>query len=378
MKGTIRKRGDSYQWQHPYTSNGKRRYKTGTEKRKGDAQKALTASLAAHAKGEQLDPSKMTVAEHLRGWLEVKKLAVKPGTWRTYHDIVEHRLIPTLGNEKLSTLAPPAIARAYSELRISGRRDGRPLSATSLAHTHRTLRLALEAAVEDRLIARNPADALKKDEKPKRRQAEMNVYTAQQLRAFLDSTSSHRLHPLFFLAATSAARRGELLALKWADIDLDAGQLSIRRSRVVVGYTVHEGTPKNGKARTVSLDPETVSVLRRWRRRQREERLAWGEGYCDSDYVFTAEDGQPVHPGVIADAFGRAVRRSGQPVLNFHGLRHTWATLALAAGTNPKVVQERLGHHSAALTLDLYSHVLPGMQAEAAATVAGLVFGGQR
>ena len=270
--GARRVRAKTWTFQHEVIRNGKRSYVTGTRKLKEDAQATLTESLALHAKGEQLDPSKDTVAKFLRGWLDEKKLAVKPGTWRSYHDIVEHRLTPHLGDEKLSALAPPAISRCYTELRAKGRRDGTGgLSPTSLEHTHRTLRLALQAAVEDRLIARNPADALKKDAKPRRAHVEMRTWSAEQLGAFLDSTREQRLHELFLVAATTACRRGELLGLRWEDIDLATSRLSVRRSRTSVAYEVVEDTPKTRKGvRTVDLDPETVAAMRRWQLRQRK------------------------------------------------------------------------------------------------------------
>jgi len=203
---------------------------------------------------------------------------------------------------------------------------------------------------------------------------------ADELGRFLTSTRHDRLHPLWVTAATTALRRGELAGLKWADLDLDgrAAALSVRRSRTQVRYEVHEDAPKNAKARVVALDAATVEVLKAWHQRQREERMAFGPGRVDSGYVFTREDGTPLHPAAITNGFDRAVRRSGLPQLHLHGLRHSWATISLAAGTNVKVVQERLGHHSPAFTLSVYAHVLPGMQAEAAEAFAGLVLGGQQ
>ncbi len=310
--------------------------------------------------------------DYLADWLAEVSPRLKAGTVRSYSDIIEHRLNPSLGDERLTQLRPAAISRCYAELRTSGRRDGNGgLSETSIEHTHRCLHAALEHAVRSRLIARNPADDVIK---PKRGHVEMTTWTLEQLGVWIDSVKNDRLWPLWFTAATTGARRGELLGLRWDDIDLTGGQLAVRRSRTAVGYEVVESTPKNGKARTVALDAPTVEVLKDWRQRQRQERIAFGPGRVDSGYVFTREDGEPLHPHQVADAFDASVRRAKVPTVRFHDLRHGWATMALQAGVNPKVVSERLGHATTAFTLDKYAHVLPGMQAEAAAAVAGLVF----
>ena len=373
MKGTIRRRGAGWTFQHEVIRNGERKYVTGTRRTKKAAQEALTESLAKHAKGEQLDPTKQTVAEFLRDWLAEVQPSVKPGTLRGYNDIVEHRLVPHLGDIRLTEVRPADISRCYTELRKAGRRDGNGgLSETSIEHTHRALHAAFEHAARSRLIARNVADDVIK---PKRGHVEMHVWTPEQLNTWLASVKDHRLYPLWLTAATTGARRGELLGLQWDDIDLDAGQLAIRRARVAVGYQVHVTTPKSGRARTIALDPQTVAVLKDWRQAQRKERMAFGNGRVDGPYVFTREDGAPLHPHQVADAFDASVRRAKVRVCRFHDLRHGWASMALQAGVNPKVVSERLGHATTAFTLDKYAHVMPGMQHEAAGLVAGLVFG---
>lgn len=334
---------------------------------------ALTESLAKHNRGEGTEPTKVTTGTHLRDWLDLVRPRLKAGTIRSYSDIIEHRLVPHLGDIRLSELRPADISRCYTELRTSGRRDGNGgLSETSLEHTHRCLHAALEHAAKNRQVARNVADDVVK---PKRGHVEMRIWTPEQLSTWLDTTKEDRLWPLWLTAATTAARRGELLGLKWSDVDLAAGRLSIRRSRTSVGYEVVEGAPKNGRARTIGLDAPTVAVLKDWRQVQRKERMAFGEGRVDSGYVFTREDGTPLHPHQVADAFDGAVRRAKVPTIRFHDLRHGWASMALAAGVNPKVVSERLGHASVGFTLTVYAHATPDMQTEAAATVAGLVFG---
>jgi integrase len=354
--------------------NGKRAFITGTARTKAGAQTALTESLALHDKGEQIAPNKATVGAYLTDWLQLVKPRLKAGTFRSYSDICKHRLIPHLGDVKLSGSRPAQIAACYTTLRESGRRDGNGgLSETSIEHTHRCLHAALEHAVRSRLLGRNPADDVVK---PKRGDVETRTWSAAELSRFLGSTEKERLHALYFLAATSAARRGEVLGLRWEDIDLVAARLSIRRSRTSVGYEVVEDTPKSRRSvRTIDLDGQTCAVLRRWRKVQVEERLAWGPAWTDSGLLFTREDGTGLHPHQVADAFDAAVKRSKLPRIRYHDLRHTWATIALRAGVSPKIVSDRLGHASVGFTLDTYAQAVPGWQAEAAATVAGLVFG---
>jgi len=341
--GARRVRASTWTWQHQTTRNGERKFITGTARGKRAAEAALTASLAKHDKGDGVEPSKVTVATYLRRWLALVKPRLKASTWRSYSDIVEHRLVPNLGDVRLSELRADEIAECYETLRTTGRRvakrgptEGtleRGLSETSIEHTHRCLHAALEHAVKTRLVGRNVADDVVK---PKRGHVEMTTWTAEQLGAFLGSTRDHRLHELFVTAATTAMRRGELLGLRWDDIDLDAGRLSVRRSRTSIGYEVVEGTPKNGKSRTVDLDAETAVALRRWRLRQRQEHMAWKGAWAESGLVFTRENGEGLHPHHVADAFDTAVKRSGLPVVRFHDLRHSWATVALRAGVSPR------------------------------------------
>jgi integrase len=176
------------------------------------------------------------------------------------------------------------------------------------------------------------------------------------------------------VAALTGMRRGEVLGLRWADLDLDNGWLSVRQTLIVVDNHAQLSQPKTIRGRRqLALDPETIMVLRGHRRNQAAERLAAGPSWTPSDLVFTRQDGTPLHPEYVRRLFDRHLQRAELPRIRFHDLRHTHATLALQAGVHPKVVSERLGHTTVSITLDVYSHAIPGIQQDAASTVAALV-----
>lgn len=203
----------------------------------------------------------------------------------------------------------------------------------------------------------------------------MATWTAGELRQFLDHLRGDRLHSAFVLAATTGMRRGEVAGLQWADLDLDARTISIRRARVSVGGRAQLSEPKTrGSRQQISIDPTTIATLRHHRAQQLRERVAWGPAWQDTGFVFTREDGTAIHPETFTKVFQHQVRSAGLPVIRLHDLRHTHATLALRAGIHPKVISERLGHANVGITLDTYSHAIPAMQEEAADQIAALVF----
>ena len=378
MKGSVYKRGATWTYQFAIQRNGKRRFATkGGFRTKKECEDALTTALSEHQLGTQVEPSKLTLTEYLRKeWLPLQVVSKKPSTLRGYRDIVERRIIPHLGEVRLRDLSSRDVARLYTILRESGRVNGKGgLSEQSIKHTHSVLHSALEHAVEAGYLGRNAARSLPRASRPRPRRVETQTWTALELRAFLAAVAGDRLVACFALAATSGLRRGELLGLRWDDVDLEHCTLAVRRSRVSAGYEVTEGEPKSGRSRTVSIDSETTAMLRRHRARQLQERMAWGEAWSDCRLVFTREDGTPIHPHSLSQTFSRRVKRAKVPQIRFHDLRHTHATLLLSAGVHPKVVQERLGHASISITLDTYSHVAPGMQEAAAAKLGAMVFG---
>ena len=257
----------------------------------------------------------------------------------------------------------------YAALLADGKRShvGGGLAPRTVRYVHTILHRAFRDAVRWGRLARNPTDAADPPRASASARPAMTTWTAGELRAFLDHLHGHRLPAAFVLLATSGARRGEVLGLRWSDLNHDAGRPSIVQTVVAVNHQVQIGSPKTAKGRrTVALDPGTVAALREHRKRQLAERLLMGAGFTDRGLVFCRPDGGPLHPERFSRMFDREIAKTELPRIRLHDLRHSWASLALSAGVHPKVVQERLGHASISITLDVYSHVTPELRREAA------------
>lgn len=370
-------KGSTWTYQFAVQRAGKRQQiSKGGFRTKRECEQALAEAIASVEDTVHVAPSKLTLVAYLRDeWLpSLHSQDLKPSSIESYRSLVVSYVIPHLGDVRLIDITAGDLDRLYTLLRREGRTSRKGgLSASSVHHVHVALSKAFGDAVEAGRIGRSPLDRLGKSRRPKSSKGaapEMRTWTGLELRAFLAGAESDRLVGLFDLAAATGMRRGELVGLRWNDVDLDAGQVAVRRARTAVNYTAVEGTPKSKRARTVAIDPGAVAALRTHRRRQLEEKMAWGPRWTDTGYVFTREDGTPLHPQTATWHFTKLTKAAGLPVIRFHDLRHTHATLGLAAGVPPKVMQERLGHSSVQITLDLYSQVVPGMQEDAAARIA--------
>jgi len=376
MKGYVAKKGARYyaviyEGRDPLTGREHRRwYPAGTCE---VSARKLATELAQARANDRPERSSLTLAVYLtQRWLPSKRLTLRVSTWDGYRRNIDLHVVPRIGRIPLRHLRPDHFERLYADLRIEGRADGSGgLDNKSVLEIYMVLRRALDDAVRRGLMTTNPAAIA---HAPKRRplaSSASRAWNAQQLRAFLDSISQCRLCAAFWLAANTGMRRSELLGLRWGDVDLDAGLLSVNRSLVSVGYELHETRGKTRTARRcIDLDAHTVAVLNEWRCRRGLE------GFDPSDgdaYVFARADGTPTHPQVFSDMFNKLVARSGLPRIRLHDLRHTHATLLLKAGIPIKVVSERLGHSTPGFTMATYQHVLPGMQAEAARAFAALL-----
>lgn len=333
---------------------------------------------------------KVTVRSFLEEWIDGARL--RPSTIESYRRNIDKHVLPDLGHLKLQSLTAGHLNALYRKLEKSGRQDerrrGEALSPRTVRYVHTIIRRALRDAVRRKLVVVNVAlDADPPTAKMAHEAApEMTTWSAEELARFLAFTKDDRYGPAWLFLATTGMRRGEALGLRWSDLNLDSmpATATIRRAAVVIGHRRSAGQTKTGRARVIELDSHTVTSLRAWKARQAQERLIVGPGYqVSEDLIFTLPDGRGYHPERFSREFERKQAtynrlnpKTTLPRLRVHDLRHTWATLALRAGEHPKVVAERLGHTTTNVTLNIYSHVVEGMQTQAAENVAALIFGG--
>lgn len=357
------------------------------------ARKAVRDALSKVDAGTWIDPSKQTLGEYLDTWAAGLRLG--DSTVASYKKNIRLHIKPYIGGVKLASLTSKKIDQVYRKLETGGRRDhkgeltGKPLAARTVRYVHTILRAALQAAVdgEPAMLAKNPADKANPPTAKEAKAPEMHPWTNAQLRTFLDwSRENSALHVAWFTLGYTGVRRGELLALRWRDVDLDAGTISVRRS---VGLSrvkgekaqIKEGPTKTNQPRVIDIDPETVALLRAHKR----ERGALALQLARNDaLIFGDAEGEWRHPERFSRTFKDHLARCRRDLgkvegveapdeIRLHDLRHSHATILLRAGTNPKIVSERLGHASVTITMNVYAHCLPSMQREAVTRFASIM-----
>jgi integrase len=381
MKGHIRERSPG-RWaivldqRDPETGKRKRRWHS-FNGNKREAQSECARLIAELKAGVYLEPSKTTVAAFLERWLDHMKAHLEPRSHERYTELARKNLIPLIGSIPLTKLRPAAISNAYVKALESGRRLGRQaegseertehgkgLSPSTVRYMHRILRQALQQAMRWQLLVRNPADAVRP---PKLERREMKVLDANGMAQLIETARETNLFVPILLAVMCGPRRGEITALRWRSVDIERGQISIVASTEQTRTSVREKAPKSERGRrTIALPLIVVDELRQHRLRQAESLLKLGARLNDDHHVVMRADGKPLQPRSLTHAFRIFLDKHDLPRIRLHDLRHSHATQLLASGVHPKIAQERLGHSSVAITLDLYSHVLPGMQADAA------------
>lgn len=359
---------------------------------KKDAQAALVKLSGDMQRGTFVRPTKDRFGAYLETWLAgLPAAGRRPTTVAGYRSALGAHVIPALGDIELQALRATDLDALYSRLLAKG------LSMATVRKLHVVIGKALADATKKGIITINVARVASPPSASSAKAPEMSFWTPTELRSFLASIEQHRMYPVFRLASMSGLRRGELCGLRWSDVDLDGGTITVRQTITTVESRVIVGDVKTSRSRRkVDLDRTTVAVLKTWRKTQLADRMLAGPGWSDTGLLFTTATGEGWHPDLVSRMFYRLLaaqqasstlpqpqqqqaeqggteRQAPVRRIRLHDLRHTHASHLLAAGINVKVVSERLGHASVAFTLDTYAHVMPGQQAEAAAAVALLI-----
>ncbi len=368
-EGSIRKRPGEERWEARYVdAEGNRRSLYG--KTRQEVVRRLANARRDREQGLPGLNERQTIGTYLATWLEKVRHEVEPSSFARYQSEIRLRLLPGLGKLPLARLTSQQVQTFYAKILSEG------TSASVVKYMHGVLRHALSDALRLGLVHRNACDLV---DVPRVRRREIKPLTAEQARTFLSSLHGHRSETLYVLALATGMRRGELLALRWQHIDLANALIKVQASlQVRKGRWVVASPKTKNSRRTIALSRTTVEALRRHRVLMAEERLRLGPAWEDDELVFPNTAGRMQDPTYIAiHQFKPLLRKAGLPLIRFHDLRHTAATLLLAQGVNPKVVSEMLGHASIALTLGIYGHVMPHMQQQAAEIMDRVLWGSQ-
>jgi integrase len=325
---------------------------------KREAQTECSRLITEMARGTYLEPSNTTVAAFLDHWLAHKRTQISPRTFECYGEVVRN-IAPAIGNATLPKLQPAIIAQMYATVL-------KRLSPRSVHMMHRLLSQALKQAVKWQLLASNPCDGVAP---PRVERKQMRVLDADGTAALIEAARLRAMFAPILLGVMCGLRRGETAALKWRDVDFDTVRLRIVASAEQTKQGVRLKPPKSGRSRVVAMPALVVEELRRHRLKQAEELLSLGVRQSDDSYVCLQPNYEPWAPRNLSSAFIKFIKSANLPRVRLHDLRHSHATHLLAANVHPKIVQERLGHANIATTMDLYTHVMPGMQDEAASRV---------
>lgn len=374
MSGNVSRR-PSGEWEYrfdiepdPLTGKRRRLTKSGFPTKR-EASRAMSRAIAAHEQGRHVRNHRRTVEDFLNQWHAAVKSGLRPSTWVNYRNYLDAYVIPVIGMTALQDLTAMRLNLLYAHLLESGRtKSSGGLAPKTVQNVHRMLHRAMRDAVKWGQLPRNYAEDAEPPRAPRPRPT---VWTPEQLGTFVRHVEDDRFYALWLLVATTGIRRGELAGLARNDIDIAHRRISPSTPRVVVaGRAVESEAKTRSGQRVLALDPDTTAALD-------DYLIVWEEeGYLLGQtrrLLFVWPDGQPLHPDTITALFHKHCEAAGLPRIRLHDVRHSYATAALKAGISPKVISERLGHATAAFTLQTYTHVIPGMDKEAAEAVARLI-----
>jgi len=378
MRGSIRQRS-KVSWEvcidtgrDPATGKRQRHFES-VKGTKRVAQQRMHELLHTLEQGAYIKPARVTLGEWLRDWISgyvATNCSLR--TAQSYQSEVMRHLTPSLGAIPLTHLQPQQLQNYYAHALSQGRVDGKGgLSARTVQYHHRILSEALSHAVKMGLLVRNVAEAVAP---PRFEQKNMTTLVPEDVPQFLEAAHETPYYVLFYTALYTGMRLGELLGLRWCDVDLDMASLSVVQALYKRSGVCKMIKPKSSHSRRrIALSPSLALLLRDHKGEQQTQRILLGKLPVDSGLAFSHLDGKPLDPGVVSHTFGKVLRKAGLPHIRFHDLRHTHATLLLKGGVHPKIVSERLGHANIGITIDTYSHVLPGLQERVAEQFDNLV-----
>ena len=363
-EGSIYQRKEDNKWVGSITLGDHKR-KVFYGKTRKEVQEKMKVALHEQQQGTLVKSTSQTVAQFLADWLEnTHRRRVRPRTYERYSEVIHLHIVPALGHYQLQKLTAQHVQAFYTKKEDEG------LAPTTIHYYHSVLHNALSTAVKWGLISKNVCDLASP---PRKERYEIKPLTVEQAQTLLATVRGHKWEALFTLALATGMRRGELIALKWQDINLKTGTLQVVRvlTRVPTNmpkreHVYVEAEPKTQKSRrSVLIAPFALEALKEHRVRQLEAKLKAGPSWQEHDYVFCTLHGTHLNPNHVVEEFKLLLKKAGLPDIRFHDLRHSAATLLLSLGVHPKIVQELLGHTQISMTMDVYSHVLPGMQQEA-------------